>query len=89
MHFFQILQEFGRHFLIHSYGDIFNFGSATAPAHSQRNCTQFEDLSGSYLSAFLLFQLYLIFICLSFQLLHRFTFMISERNCSAVKMFSF
>ena len=31
--FFQKWQEFGRHFPIHSYGDIFYFASATAPAY--------------------------------------------------------
>ena len=47
--------EFGRHFPIHCYGDIFNFGCFTAPAYSmcsQRNCSPFKAFSAILLFSF-------------------------------------
>ena len=58
-------QEFGRRFPIHSYGDIFNFGSATDPA-----CLQPEKLF-TFLSSF---NPFFTFQPLSFQLFQIFSF---------------
>ena len=82
---FQKWQEFGRRFPIHSNGDIFNFGSVTAPAYVQ------PEKLFTFVSSFspLTFKLLQIFILLPIQLLHTFSFMFSWRNCSAIKLFTF